>query len=125
MSSQRIVYIGFEAAIPVGHRVELRHFGKDVGVFSTKIVSQTDEPLVTDLDTGIVYGVDWHYQNVVAYQQGTPLALQLEVRADISETARITGRVAACRVTRIGSGDSSFTQTTLAIEALPPAEVYR
>ena len=125
MSNQRVVHFSLEAAVPVGHRVELRLFARDVGVFSTKVEAQTDEPLVTDHDTGVVYGAGWHFEEITMYVSGQSRALPLEVRSDLPEVARLIGRVLACRLARIGSGDSAFTQTTLVVEELPPEEIYR
>lgn len=125
MSNQRVVNFAFEAAIPVGHRVELRLFSREVGVFSKKLEPHVDQPLVTDLDSGVVYGAGWHFEPISMYVSGQSRPLPLEVRSDIPEVARLAGRVVACRIARIGNTDSAFTQTTLVIEELPPDQVYR
>jgi len=113
------------APIPVGHEVEVRTFSREEGLFSKTLEHKADEPLIVDIDTGVTYGQDWHFQEIHAYVSGEVRPdLPLEVRSDLHEQERWRGTVTACRVAWIGGGDSRYPQTTLLVE-LAAAKGYR
>jgi hypothetical protein len=111
------VHLAGVAPVPVGHEVEVRTYFKDQGVFSKKPVEQPLRPLVIDRDTGVVYGEDWHFQPISTYVVGEPRPeIPIEPRSDLRESARWRGKVTACRILWIGSGETRFPQTTLLVE---------
>lgn len=117
MASIVEVHFAGLAPIPVGHEVEVRTFACEEGLFSKSMVHRLDEPLVVDVETGVVYGHDWHFQEIHAYVSGQVRPdLPLQVRADLQEEERWRGTVTACRIAWIGSGDSRYPQTTLLVE---------
>ena len=78
-----------------------------------------DEPFITDLDTGVTFGTDWHFRPLRGYRPGTVQDLPVPADAALSAHSVVTGTVSACRVATIGSGDSLYQQTTLVIDAAP------
>ncbi|GDX82405.1 hypothetical protein LBMAG42_42160 [Deltaproteobacteria bacterium] len=102
------------APIPVGHRVELRTFLRKQKMFG-KPEPAFNEPLVTDLDTGVIYAEDWHFRDVDMYRSGEIVECSL-VQRDLPEHARVVGRVRSCRILWIGSGEGRYPQTTLVVE---------
>jgi hypothetical protein len=126
MSAPFFVHMMGVVPIPVGHRVEVRVVCRDVAVFGTKLEPQPLAPLVVDLDTGIVYGESWHFQEISMYQPGIPrLELPMVPRHDLREAGRWHGRVTATRVAWIGGGASSYPQTSLAIAPEEAPAAYR
>lgn len=99
--------------IPRGHRVEVRTFLRDRG---RKQDPAFDEPLITDLDTGVVYGTDWHFRALSGYRPGTVQDLPTEPRADLQVHSVVTGTVSATRVSTVGGGEALFQQTTLVLD---------
>ncbi|WP_270720189.1 hypothetical protein [Mycolicibacterium sp. BiH015] len=75
-----------------------------------------DEPLITDLDTGITYGTDWHFRALTGYRPGTVQDLPVEHDTSLAVHSVLVGTVVRTRVATIGSGDSLFQQTTLVVE---------
>jgi hypothetical protein len=100
--------------IPVGHRVEVRILLRDNG--RGKTAAAQDEPLITDLDTGVIFGADWHFRRLSGYRPGTVQDLPVTPDPGLAVHSVVTGRVSATRVVTIGSGDSLFQQTTLVVE---------
>jgi len=113
----QIIHAPLVLAIPVGNRVEVRTFAVEEGVFSKRWVAREHDPLIIDLGSGVVHGAAWLFQEITMYQSGTVRPdLPLEVRGDLREHSRQTGKVLACRVAWIGSGDSRYPQTSLRLE---------
>ncbi|MBO0677573.1 hypothetical protein JRC04_08880 [Mycolicibacterium sp. S2-37] len=100
--------------VPVGHRVEVRVFLRDNGKGTAAPCA--DEPFITDLDTGVTFGTDWHFRRLSGYRPGTIQDLPVMPAADLAVHSVLVGTVAATRVVTIGGGDSLFHQTTLLIE---------
>lgn len=92
----------------------MRTFLRDKGGGRTE--PRPDEPLVTDLDTGITYGTDWHFRALSGYRPGTIQDLPVEHDPSLGVHSVLIGTVVAARVATIGSGDSLFQQTTLVVE---------
>jgi hypothetical protein len=110
-SDRTFVILGV-VAVPVGHRVEVTVFTRDVGVVRVDLVPQPQEPLVRDLDTGVAYGRIFHF----SHQEGVQpdVTLPLEARTDLEVAERVVGRVVACRVIS-GGRREAWHQTTLVI----------
>ena len=108
----------FQAPVPVGHRVELVWYDlHDAGFFGgTNRKTRPHEPVVTDLDTGIVYLSDRLLFSLGSKSPDTPL----EVSEGLSESAKpvkhLRGIVRACRVVTIRSFADIDLQTELTIE---------
>jgi hypothetical protein len=118
--STQVIHATQVLAIPVGHRIEARIYAVEEGIFSKAWVARTDEPLIIDHTTGVVYGSGWHFQEINMYQSGFVRPdLPMAVRSDIREHARVVGTVRGCRVAWIGGGDSRYPQTSLVIETEP------
>ncbi len=114
----QVVHVTQVLAIPVGHQIEVRIYAVEEGIFTKAWVAKTNEPLIIDRTTGVIYGEDWHFQVISMYQSGTVRPdLPVEVRQDLREHARLVGTVRGCRVAWIGGGDSRYPQTTLLIES--------
>ncbi|MEZ4392741.1 MAG: hypothetical protein R3A48_16750 [Polyangiales bacterium] len=101
----------------MGSLVEVTLFEVEEGMFSKSWVPQPDKPLIRDLTTGVLYGEDEHFAEISSYRSGEVRDdLPMEVRRDLREYARHRGKVRACRVVWIGSGDTRYPQTSLVIE---------
>ncbi len=117
MSASQWVHVAAVAPIPVGHRVEVRVYAIEEGLFSRAWVPKPHDPHIVDLTTGVTYGSAWLFEAIGVLTSGEVRAhLPLEVRADLRVHSTITGVVRACRVTWIGSGDSRYPQTSLSVE---------
>lgn len=105
--------------IPLGHRVEVRIYAVEEGLFSTAWVPQPNDPWLIDHTTGVTYGSAWLFQvpPAVSTVGALRLDLPMTVREDLREHARVTGTVKAARVAWLGGGQSLSPQTTLVIEA--------
>jgi hypothetical protein len=129
----RNVFCAFTAPIPVGHRVEITFFERHVelreGIFTDKTRMERrpvpNEPLVRDLDTGIVYADEIHFQKpaelgnheqVEAYRAS--LCRGLAPASDMVAVETIRGRVHECTI--IGNlwvyADDRRSHTRLVVE---------
>jgi len=114
-ASTRTFTVVHVAPVPVGHRVEIRFFEAGRGLFSKAPKVARDAPLITDLDTGVVYGSHWHYVKSAgiassAFDPDTPPA---DVRPDLVTAEVVTGRVVSCRLVTVMGGTTWRVQTTL------------
>lgn len=115
MSSQ-LVHFPAVLPIPVGHEVEVRIYAFEEGLFTKNWVVRAGDAAILDRTTGVLYGSDWHFAEVNMYRSGEVVPqIPMTVRQDLRLHSVVAGRVSACRVVWIGSGDSRFPQTTLAI----------
>ncbi|MGE0791522.1 MAG: hypothetical protein AB7S26_37955 [Sandaracinaceae bacterium] len=113
---KRTVNVAAVCPIPVGHRVDVRIFEVERGVFRKSWEAMDDEPLIVDLDTGVTYAPAWCYREINMYVSGKVLDdLPMRVRSDLREAERFRATVTACRVVFIGSGDTRYPQTTLVL----------
>ena len=124
--------------IPVGHRVAVRWYHKkSKGLFGgAHDESHPTQPLIEDLETGIVYAFTWLYDVVESLQEeGENGALAWPSRfgetmvEGIEEQRVVTGRVTACRIfTSIQHGSIAGTcmmQTELTIAPTDESSAYR
>src|SRR5262245_34911292 len=83
------------APIPVGHRVELTCFAQPRLLSGS--TPEWAEPMIRDLDTGIVYQHPWHTTGSYVLE---PLRHQypLDPHPQLQVVTKITARVVACRV---------------------------
>lgn len=121
MTSPITIYFLGVAPIPVGHRVEVRTYFIETGVFRKKLEPNFDQPILTDLDTGIVYSAATNYAQISMYTPGARLSLPLKPRADLKLHGLWTATVRACNIHWIGVGSSAFPQTTLVVDPQTPA----
>jgi hypothetical protein len=112
------------APIPVGNRVELHFYERDLGFFSVGFREQTDMPLVRDLETGIEYVPAWLFKHDPTELLGGSSSHALEPAPSVRPTRSITGRVVACRVISgtVGSEWTVFTYLTVREE---DGRIYR
>lgn len=112
------------APIPVGHRVELHFYERDLGFFSFNFCEQTDMPLVCDLDTGIDYAPAWLFKHEPREMLEKDARRVLELSPSVKPTRSITGRVIACRIISgfEGADWTIFTYLTLQEET---SRIYR
>ncbi len=99
------------APVPVGHRVEVLVLVESSGGFRK---TETTRTVVSDLDTGVVYGEMEAFEAVTSIR-AEPRPLPPAPRADLAVKTRVTGRVRACQVATMGFTDR-WIQTTLVIE---------
>lgn len=95
------IQVLYSAPIPVGHRVEVDFFKHSPGGPSAaEFTVLVDKPIITDVDTGVVYAALSHYDHageLRAWLQ-TPFPERLEPQQDVYFADRLTGTVTACRV---------------------------
>lgn len=97
----RTVQVLYHAPIPIGHRVEVQFF-KDMSGGDApaqhKVIRET--PIITDLDTGIVYSALAHHDHAGKLRDwlDVPFPDRLEPRPNVFFAERITGRVLGCRI---------------------------
>ncbi len=128
MTTPRVVHLLGVLPIPVGHEVEVRVFLLDTALFGKKLEPQLQDPLIVDLDTGIVYGEAWHFGKVSGIVNDVQQNLPLEPRADLQVYERWRGRVTATRIAVVGGGagqSDSFTQTSISIMPNEEQAPYR
>ena len=117
-SETQTVTVPYIAPIPVGHRIELRFFTAEKGVFKKHKELQSYLPLLRDLDTGIEYGHIDHYKHLIGF---TPCPLPphdypLAPRTDLEWAEPRTARVVSCRIVTEAWSTSYQAQTTLVVE---------
>lgn len=105
--------------IPVGHRVEVVVFERDVGTFVAEWQPAPQQPLVRDLDTGIVFGRPFHFTSDTMF--GESDVAPLEPLATLRTFDRVVGRVLVCRVLEIES-HGTWHQTTLVVAPDPESD---
>jgi hypothetical protein len=105
--------------IPVGHRIEVRIFLSEekVSFFGNEPAKPLFEtPLITDLETGVRYGVFTHFHAPLSmYTPGQMLQPATEPLPSLREHTRWTARVLACNVVFTGMSSGEL-QTTLVVE---------
>jgi hypothetical protein len=106
------------APIPVGHHIELVCFVKPRLLGAD--APEWDEPMIVDLDTGVVYQLPWHVTGTyVLDMQRTNYPLDPNPQLPVA--ARVRARVLACRVLVAAVTDNTTLRTTLVIEPEPAA----
>lgn len=112
------------APIPIGHRVELHFYERDLGLFLANFREQPDMPLVRDLETGIEYAPAWLFKHEPTELAAGETARALELSPSAQPTRSISGRVIACRVVTglVGAEWSIFTYLTVHEET---SRIYR
>ena len=109
-----VIRLPFLAPVPVGHRVQVvraSHWQSPVFGGSPSWVDVPD-PMLVDLETGVVYAPWRFHQHVVP----SPLGFAPNSGYRITSTAE--ARVASCVVSAEG-GERAVLSTALAIEADP------
>ena len=106
----------FQAPIPVGHRVELVWY--DVvtsGLFGESRKERPHEPVIADLDTGVVYVSDRLLAHPGMKRPHEPFDVSEKLTEDAREVRRVRGVVRGCRVITIRSFSDIDVQTELTI----------
>jgi hypothetical protein len=110
------VTVIYSAAIPVGHRIEVRWFeASSAGVFGTKTEEQPHQPLVRDIDTGIEYMGDWMLKHAGSKRPKRALEVDEHVKKELEVVRTLVGTVRRCRVVTVAWSDYDV-QTHLDVE---------
>ncbi len=118
-ASDRTFLMHGSVAVPIGHRVEVSIYSKDEGTFTRRPVLRLDQPVVRDLDTGVVHSHWWHHiENPPFPGDVVPLELR-----DMPLADRMVGRVIACQI--VFYGDETSPRTTLVVRPEPEPSGYR
>ena len=115
---RKTITVPYIAPIPVGHRIELRFFNEEKGVFKKHKELNASLPLIRDLDFGIEYGHIDHYKHLVGFSAVPlpPHEYPLTPRTDLDWCEARIARVASCRVLTEAWADEYQAQTTLVVE---------
>ena len=108
------IVVTLVAPIPVGHRVRLTFHERDQGgLFSRSSVELEHEPVIEDLDTGIVYCSDRPYQGGAGKHPNEPYG----VTFDPGPVSRVVeGVVRSCRVLTVRTFSEVDVQTHLSLQ---------
>lgn len=112
-----IYFVGV-APIPVGHRVEVRTYLVETGVFRKTQEPNFEQPVIVDLDTGVVYSDVDNFAQINMYRPGARMQVPTDPRPDLKLHGRWHGVVRQCQVLWIGGGSSKYPQTTLVVDPL-------
>ena len=106
------------APVPVGHRVEVCFLRRRVaGLFSNTLVEADHQPMITDLDSGVVYASELPWAPGDGLKQpDQPLPLRVGSGPAAEVKQRLVGRVRACRVLTLRGLSEVDEQTHLLIE---------
>ena len=107
--------LSYPAAIPVGHRIEATWFLKPRGR-RAPIPSKPAEPVVTDRDTGIRYGLHWHFGEAALFRPDRPNAYTLTPLDGLQVERVVRGRVTACTIVQISPTAEPYQHTLLELE---------
>jgi hypothetical protein len=111
-----VVYV---APIPVGHRVRCTWY-EEVQRGLVPGQERTDErphqPILSDLDTGIVYASDWVFGAGRRPRPDAPYAVGDTLLTDRRPVRQVEGVVTGCRVITVRGYPELEVQTHLAIE---------
>lgn len=102
------ITVDFAAPIPLGHKVEVVQFKK-----KDKILIG---PWIKDIDTGIEYGMDFHYEDRGFLHFDKLTVWPVDIRSDIDVDKKITGTITRCRVLTMRLNLDWLMQTRLQIE---------
>ncbi|SFE09344.1 hypothetical protein SAMN02745121_02996 [Nannocystis exedens] len=106
----------FQAPVPVGHRVELVWYEiVTAGMFGQSRKARPHEPVVTDLDTGVVYVSDRVLETAGAKLPHEPFEVSDRPPGYAEVARRVRGIVRGCRVITIRSFSDIDVQTELTI----------
>ena len=109
--------------IPIGHRVEVRIYAAPGGFLGNTLIDEPGRPLITDLETGVVYSHAWHFHKY-EHAMGEAM-LPLVVRDDIVLRSLLRGRVTATRVAWHGMNGEAYPMTTLMVAPEDDEPPYR
>lgn len=112
------ITVDFAAPIPIGHKVELIQFKKiEKSIFSKK---ETEKVLlgiwIKDQDTGIEYGMDFHYEDRSSVNFNKVSVWPIDIRQDLEIDKKIIGRIVRCRIMTMRLNMNWLMQTRLQIE---------
>lgn len=93
--NQRTIVIQGQLPVPVGHAVDVTWFMLRTGVFSGAMTREEYKPLVCDLNTGVVYGRQFHF---TADEDMRADLVPTLPRNDLQVAERIIARVLATRI---------------------------
>lgn len=106
------------APVPVGHRVEIGLIKQTAGVFKKVEKLNLSEVVLRDLDSGIEFASEWHYQKSMGVSTNAhdPQTYPQELRSDLEMGETITGKVLQCRVITVMAGSIWRVQTTITVQ---------
>lgn len=113
--AQTQVDVSLIAPIPIGHRVRITLYVIETrGLFGTSRKELPHEPVIQDLDTGVIYASDRVYASASIKYPDRPVEIQREPVGTVVRV--IEGVVAACRVITVRSFSGADVQTHLVVE---------
>ena len=105
------------APVPVGHRVEVCFLRRRVpGLISDRVLEADHQPIITDLDSGVIYASELAWAEDDPKRPDLPLPLRVGAVPPAEVKQRLVGRVRACRVLTLRSFRDVDVQTHLQIE---------
>ncbi|HET9956808.1 MAG TPA: hypothetical protein VFQ61_20070 [Polyangiaceae bacterium] len=117
--AKRLFVLKQLAMVPVGGEVEIRFFQKpkrsswDGSLKDVRGEPVQHEAVIRDLATGVIFGMDWHFQ------LGLDSPTQRDACPELVLVETVRGRVTSCQVVcSWGSGEQRI-ETWLQISALP------
>lgn len=117
MENTQDLTFDFVAEIPVGHKVEVVQY-KEVMVDKKGRTSETpvDGLWLKDLDTGIEYGMDDHFDKPSLVVWSRLVVWPFDVRKELVVDKKFEGKVVRCRIMAMRSNQNWQMQTRLLIE---------
>lgn len=103
------------APIPIGHRVRVTFYVTERrGLFGASRVEHPHEPVIQDLDTGIVYCSERPFPHEGIKRPDQPLPVEREPSGTVDRV--VEGVVRGCRVLTVRSFSETDVQTRLLVE---------
>lgn len=109
----------YVAPIPVGHRVRItwnQEAQRGLVPGQERTDDRPHEPVLTDLDTGIVFTSDWGHGAGRRKRPDQPYDVGPDLVSDFREERSVEGTVAACRVITVRGYPDLEVQTELVLD---------
>jgi hypothetical protein len=116
--------------LPIGRRVAVRWYRRTSKglIYGQDVETRPNEPLIEDLETGVVYAFDWLFDATSgADSNRDPLTFSDGFASGVEEERAVVGRITACRVFTIivGGSRERTQQTELTLEPETEKSAYR
>ncbi len=117
MESTLDITLDYAAPISIGHRLEVNKFAFfEIDRKGRETITEIENFHLKDLNTGIEYGMNKHFDKIKLISFYNETVLPLDVRKDLRLLTKTTGTVARCRVLSVRNGDNWQMQTRLILE---------
>ncbi len=112
------ITVDYVAPIPLGHKVEIIQFKKKKKNISGN--KETEKiligPYIKDLDTGIEYGMDFHFEDRSLMNFNKVTVWPIDIRNDLEIDKKIEGSITRCRILTMRINMDWMMQTRLQIK---------